>query len=112
MQKQLNCTQTQYLFAGLGSGPYKVCANVVEFGLDDKSHCIVVYNVESRGSMNFDGVFISVMLVLIVVGIGVIWGVRKVFAKPKMRAHQCFVPTDVDERQHNRYVKLQATTKL
>lgn len=112
-QRQLNCTSPQYVFVGLNDGPYKVCANVVGDG-GQKPRCIGVLRSEVRGFSALDVAFVSVFLVLCVMVIGLIWGVRKILLKPKVETHQCFMPPEEDhqQQQHNRYVKLQATTKL
>lgn len=117
-QRELNCTNPEYVFIGLNDGPYKVCANVIrsDLTIDDgqKPRCIGVLRSEIRGFSVLDVAFVSIFLVLCVMVIALIWGVRKILLKPKIETHQCFMPPEDDpqQHQHNRYVKLQATTKL
>lgn len=115
-QRQLNCTDPKYVFIGLNDGPYKVCANVVSSTSDNtqKPRCIGVLRSEARGFSALDVAFVSIFLALCVMVIALIWGVRKILLKPKIETHQCFMPPEDDhqQQQHNRYVKLQATTKL
>lgn len=111
-QRQLNCSQPNYVFVGLTGGPYKVCANVLHLAQQQKPRCIAVFRSQSRGFTGLDVAFISIFLLLSFSVIGLIWGVRKVLLRPKMQTHQCFAPPEGEQQQHNRYVKLQATTKL
>lgn len=116
-QRQLNCSDPKYVFIGLNAGPYKVCANIVRANLSMdsglKPRCIGVIRSETRGFSVLDVVFVSIFLVLCVMVIVLIWGVRKILLKPKAGTHQCFMHQDeVHQRQHNRYMKLQATTNL
>lgn len=115
-QRQLNCTDPKYIFVGLNEGPYKVCANVVRpvtVAETQKPRCIGVFKTESRGFSSLDVAFVSIFLVLSFAVIALIWGVRKILLKPKIQTHQCFMPPEGEhQQQHNRYVKLQATTKL
>lgn len=117
-QRQLNCTDPKYVFIGLNDGPYKVCADVVRVDSTtdnmQKPRCIGVLRSETRGFSVLDVAFVSIFLALCVMVIALIWGVRKILLKPKIETHQCFMPPEDDhqQQQHNRYVKLQATTKL
>lgn len=116
-QKKINCTEPKYTFVGLQEGPYRVCANILQPGPalegGQKPRCITVFKHEQKGFSSLDVAFVSIFLVLCFMVIGLIWGVRKILLKPKIQTHQCFTPPDVENpQQHNRYVKLQATTKL
>lgn len=116
-QKRINCSDPKYTFIGLQDGPYRVCANVVTPGpaleSGQKPRCVTVFKREVHGFSGLDVAFVSIFLVLSFVVIAMIWGVRKMLLKPKLQTHQCFMPPDMEEQQqHNRYVKLQATTKL
>lgn len=117
-QRQLNCSDPKYIFIGLNDGPYKVCASIIRPNLTvdngQKPRCIGVLRSETRGFSVIDVAFVSIFLVLCVMVIGLILGVRKILLKPKTETHQCFMPPEDDQqqRQHNRYVKLQATTNL
>lgn len=115
-QRKMNCTEPKYTFIGLTQGPYRVCANVVRPGpaVDfNKPRCITVFKKETKGFTTLDVVFVSIFLVLCFMVIALIYGVRKILLKPKIQTHQCFLPPECDDQvQHNRYVKLQATTKL
>lgn len=114
-QKRVNCSDPKYTYVGLQRGPYRVCANVVpESG--NKPRCVTVYKGEPHGGGGITGLdvaFVTVFLILCIMVVALIWGVRKVLLRPKLTTHQCFMPPEFeDEQQHNRYVKLQATTKL
>lgn len=115
-QKHLNCSFPHYTFVGMQEGPYRVCANIIKPGplLDSgqKPRCITVFKRETHGFSGLDVAFVSIFLALSFMVIALIWGVRKVLLKPKIQTHQCFMPPEMEEQQHNRYVKLQATTKL
>ncbi|XP_008195540.1 leucine-rich repeat-containing protein 15 isoform X1 [Tribolium castaneum] len=114
-QRKINCSDPKYVFVGLDEGPYRVCANVIRPGpaMDvAKSRCVTVFRKELHGFTTLDIVFVSVFFVLCFIVIALIWGVRRVLLKPKIQTHQCFMPPEGEEQQHNRYVKLQATTKL
>lgn len=115
-QRQINCSDPRYVFVGLNAGPYKVCANILQTvsagEQTQKPRCIAVFKRETRGFTGLDVAFVSIFLVLSFTVIGLIWGVRKILLRPKIQTHQCFVPADDEQQQHNRYVKLQATTKL
>ncbi|XP_056640290.1 slit homolog 1 protein-like isoform X2 [Diorhabda carinulata] len=115
-QKIIECSNPKYNFFGLNGGPYRVCANVVTSSpaIDvNKSRCVTVFKSVATGFTNLDVAFVSVFLVLCIMVIILVWGVKKVLVKPKTRTHQCFLPPECDKDvQHNRYVKLQATTKL
>ncbi|CAH1101496.1 unnamed protein product [Psylliodes chrysocephalus] len=115
-QRTINCSNPKYSFLGLNTGPYRVCANVVSSSpsIDiNKSKCVTVFRAAASGFTNLDVAFVSIFLVLCVMVIGLVWGVKKILMRPKMQTHQCFLPPDCDDHvQHNRYVKLQATTKL
>ncbi|KAG5881024.1 hypothetical protein JTB14_018046 [Gonioctena quinquepunctata] len=115
-QRQLTCDNPKYNFIGLDGGPYRVCANVMKSGptVDfNKSRCVTVFKREVKGFTQLDVAFVSIFLVLCFMVIVSVWGVRKVLLKPKLETHQCFLPPECDDQvQHNRYVKLQATTKL
>lgn len=115
-QRKINCTNPKYSFIGLDEGPYRVCANVIKSGpsIDFiKPRCVTVFRKESKGFTHLDIAFITMFLVLCFVVIILVWGVRKILFKPKIQTHQCFLPPECDDQvQHNRYVKLQATTKL
>ena len=114
----VNCSKPRHTFVGLQEGPYKVCANVVtppEPATDSpqKPRCVPVHRREIKGLSELDAAFVSIFLALTLMVIALVWGVRKVLLKPKVQTHQCFMPPEMDgEQQHNRYVKLQATTKL
>lgn len=115
-QKHLNCSFPQYTFVGMQEGPYRVCANIIKPGplleSGQKPRCITVFKRETHGFSGLDIAFVSIFLALSFMVIALIWGVRKVLLKPKLQTHQCFMPPEMEEQQHNRYVKLQATTKL
>ncbi|KAJ8925431.1 hypothetical protein NQ315_009264 [Exocentrus adspersus] len=115
-QRKMNCTEPKYTFIGLTEGPYRVCANVIRPGpaVDfNKPRCITVFKKETKGFTTLDVAFVSIFLILCFMVIALIYGVRKVLLKPKIQTHQCFLPPECDDQvQHNRYVKLQATTKL
>lgn len=115
-QRKMNCTEPKYTFIGLTQGPYRVCANVVRPGppVDfNKPRCVTVFKKETKGFTTLDVAFVSIFLVLCFMVIALIYGVRKILLKPKIQTHQCFLPPECDDQvQHNRYVKLQATTKL
>lgn len=118
-QKHLNCSLPHYTFVGMQEGPYRVCANIVKPQLQlldntstQKPRCITVFKREQHGFSGLDVAFVSIFLALSFMVIALIWGVRKVLLKPKIQTHQCFMPPEMEEQQHNRYVKLQATTKL
>ncbi|CAG9863705.1 unnamed protein product [Phyllotreta striolata] len=117
-QRTINCLNPTYSFFGLHSdGPYRVCANIVSSSpsIDvNKSKCATVFKpVSGGGFTGLDLAFVVVFLVLCIVVIALVWGMKKILMKSKMQTHQCYLPPDCDEHvQHNRYVKLQATTKL
>ncbi|KAI4467352.1 ig(immunoglobulin) and lrr(leucine rich repeat) domain [Holotrichia oblita] len=116
-QKKINCTEPKYTFVGLQEGPYRVCANILQPGpaleSGQKPRCVTVFKHEQKGFSSLDVAFVSIFLVLCFMVIALIWGVRKILLKPKVQTHQCFMPPEVENpQQHNRYVKLQATTKL
>ncbi|XP_060532930.1 leucine-rich repeats and immunoglobulin-like domains protein 1 [Cylas formicarius] len=115
-QRKITCQEPRYTFVGLERGPYRVCANVLQPGpaLDFvKPRCVTVFKEQVRRFSGLDVAFVSIFLVLCVLVIGLIWGVRRILLKPKIQTHQCFLPPECDDQiQHNRYVKLQATTKL
>lgn len=116
-QRRLNCSFPKYTFVGMLEGPYRVCANVIKPGpvleSGQKPRCVTVFKRESRGFSGLDVAFVSIFLVLSFMVLALIWGVRKILLKPKLHTHQCFMPPEIEEQQqHNRYVKLQATTKL
>ncbi|XP_050509661.1 protein slit [Diabrotica virgifera virgifera] len=115
-QRTINCSNPKYNFFGLTAGPYRVCANIVSSSpsIDvNKSRCVTVFKTATTGFTNLDVAFVSIFLVLCLMVIVLVWGVKKILMKPKIQTHQCFMPPECDEHvQHNRYVKLQATTKL
>ncbi|CAG9762080.1 unnamed protein product [Ceutorhynchus assimilis] len=115
-QRKLACEDPKYTFVDLNQGPYRVCANVVQPGpaIDlPKPKCVTVFKKEYHRFTGLDVAFVTIFSVLCFMVIGLIWGVRKMLLKPKLQTHQCFLPPECDENvQHNRYVKLQATTKL
>lgn len=113
-QKKINCSNPRYTFVGLQDGPYRVCANVISatFETSQKPRCVMVLKKEIRRLSNLDIAFVTIFLVLSFMVIVLVWGVRKILLKPKLHTHQCFLPPEMEEAQHNRYVKLQATTKL
>lgn len=112
-QRKINCSDPKYNFVGLNEGPYRVCVNVINSGLPNKPRCLTVYKKEVKGFSHLDVAFTAVFLFLCLIVIALIWGVRKILFKPKLQTHQCFLPPECnDQGQHNRYVKLQATTKL
>ncbi|CAH1163355.1 unnamed protein product [Phaedon cochleariae] len=115
-QRTIDCETPSYSFIGLDEGPYRVCANVIESGPSlnlNKSRCVTVFKKEIRGFTHLDIAFVSIFLVLCLMVIVLIWGVRRIILKPKIETHQYFLhPECEDHVQHNRYVKLQATTKL
>lgn len=115
-QRTINCSDPKYSFIGLNDGPYRVCANIIKPGpvIDfNKPRCVTVFKKEVRGFTHLDVAFVTIFLILCCMVIVLVWGVRKILLKPKIQTHQCFLPPECDEHvQHNRYVKLQATTKL
>ncbi|KAF7281424.1 leucine-rich tendon-specific protein [Rhynchophorus ferrugineus] len=115
-QRKVFCAKPIYTFVGLNEGPYKVCVNldppdpIVDM---TKPRCVTVFKKEYHHFTGLDIAFVTIFLVLCLMVIALIWGVRKILLKPKLQTHQCFLPPECDENvQHNRYVKLQATTKL
>lgn len=115
-QRKLPCTNPKYTFVDLTQGPYRVCANVVQPGpaIDlPKPKCVTVFKKEFHRFTGLDIAFVTIFSILCIMVIALIWGVRKMLLKPKLQTHQCFLPPDCEDNvQHNRYVKLQATTKL
>lgn len=116
-QRKINCTDPKYTFIGLNHGPYRVCANVIGPGpavdvAKPMLRCVTVMKKETKGFTGLDVAFVTIFLVLCFMVIALIWGVRKILLKPKIQTHQCFLPPEIEEQQHSRYVKLQATTKL
>ncbi|ERL83536.1 slit homolog 1 protein-like [Dendroctonus ponderosae] len=115
-QRKLSCEDPRYTFVDLSQGPYRVCANVIQPGPAinlPKPKCVTVYKKDFHRFTGLDIAFVAIFSVLCIMVIALIWGVRRMLLKPKLQTHQCFLPPDYDENvQHNRYVKLQATTKL
>lgn len=113
-QRRINCSDPQYIFLGLNEGPYRVCANVLGLEPDmTKPRCVTVFQErQQQGFTSLDIVFVTLFCVMCAMIIALIWGVRKMLLKPKLHTHQCFMPSQQEDQQHSRYVKLQATTKL
>lgn len=115
-QRKLACENPRYTFVELNQGPYRVCANIVQPGpaIDlPKPKCVTVFKREFHRFTSLDIAFVTIFSILCIMVLALIWGVRKILLKPKLQTHQCFLPPDCDDNvQHNRYVKLQATTKL
>ncbi|KAL1497523.1 hypothetical protein ABEB36_008467 [Hypothenemus hampei] len=111
-QRKLSCENPRYTFVDLNEGPYRICANVIQVE-STKPKCITVFKREFHRFTGMDIAFVTIFCILCVMVIFLIWGVRKLLLKPKVQTHQCFLPTECEDNvQHNRYVKLQATTKL
>lgn len=114
-QKKLNCNSPAYIFEGLCDNSYKVCANVVNTSLGQKPVCVKV--IESAVPKVFDISMIGLILILLSLTTGIsfitiVWVLFK-NSRSKTTTHQCFLPPEGEEQhQHNKYIKLQATTKL
>ncbi|XP_030757061.1 leucine-rich repeats and immunoglobulin-like domains protein 1 [Sitophilus oryzae] len=115
-QRKVECVNPKYTFDELNAGPYRVCVNIIpgDAYVDiTKPRCVTVYKREFHRFTGLDIAFVTIFLILCLMVIALIWGVRKILLKPKLQTHQCFLPPECDDNvQHNRYVKLQATTKL
>ncbi|KAF5271294.1 hypothetical protein FQR65_LT05309 [Abscondita terminalis] len=112
-QKRLNCNSPVYIFEGFCDNSYKVCANVVHSDVM-KPVCIKV--IESAVPKVFDISMIGLILILLSLTTGIsfvtiVWVLFK-NSRAKTSTHQCFMPPEGEEQQHNKYIKLQATTKL
>ncbi|XP_071053500.1 leucine-rich repeats and immunoglobulin-like domains protein 1 [Onthophagus taurus] len=135
-QHKINCSSPKYTFSGLQDNSYKICVNIIYNSSPSlfierlnqqnkqKQSCVTVFKeeIKNRKISTLDVAFVTSFLVLTFTVLVIIWAVRKILLRPKLHHHhhhqthhQCFLPPpDLDEqqRQHNRYVKLQATTKL
>ncbi|KAF5305098.1 hypothetical protein FQA39_LY09360 [Lamprigera yunnana] len=112
-QKRLNCNSPVYIFEGFCDNSYKVCANIVQSDLVNPV-CIKV--IESAVPKVFDISMIGLILILLSLTTGIsfvtiVWVLFK-NSRAKSSTHQCFLPPEGEEQQHNKYIKLQATTKL
>ncbi|KAK4884114.1 hypothetical protein RN001_000385 [Aquatica leii] len=113
-QKRLDCNSPVYIFEGFCDNSYKVCANIVQSDLV-KPVCIKV--IESAVPKVFDISMIGLILILLSLTTGIsfvtiVWVLFK-NSRAKTSTHQCFMPPEGEEhQQHNKYIKLQATTKL
>ncbi|KAK5649124.1 hypothetical protein RI129_004016 [Pyrocoelia pectoralis] len=112
-QKRLSCNSPVYVFEGFCDNSYKVCANIVQSSVT-KPICIKV--IESAVPKVFDISMIGLILILLSLTTGIsfvtiVWVLFK-NSRAKTSTHQCFLPPEGEEQQHNKYIKLQATTKL
>ncbi|PSN55203.1 hypothetical protein C0J52_00629 [Blattella germanica] len=129
-QRQLNCSAPRTLLRDLPAGPYRVCATPGDFpSTGPRARCVAVqqpltkrqHQHQSLGGLNIaiatGFVCLSSLLLL-----GLYLATRRLLRRPKLllpptttTTHQCFLappPHHHEERQHSRYVKLHATTKL
>lgn len=117
-QKRLNCNTPVHIFEGLCDNSYKVCANVVgTSGPVNNNQKPVCVKVIESAVPKFDISMIGLILILLSLTTGIsfitiVWVLFK-NSRAKTTTHQCFLPPEGEEhQQHNKYIKLQATTKL
>ncbi|KAL3288188.1 hypothetical protein HHI36_002638 [Cryptolaemus montrouzieri] len=114
-QRNVNCSNAHYIFVGLTQGPYRACASIVFRGSPlekGRSRCINIFRSEEILMSSLDIAMISIFIAFCLILLTLVWGLRKMLLKSKLQTHQCFIPPDMEPEQHNRYVKLQATTNL
>lgn len=115
-QTWVNCSESHFIFNGLVSeGPYEICV-----GLSDRDNvqCVPAQLWPSPTTSVSMNQMTNVLLVVICVALSAIllllmWCLKRLLMKPKVQqTHQYFLPPPIEDEQHSRYVKLQATTKL
>lgn len=114
-QKKVNCTNSIFTFGGLMGDSYRVCANVLPGspGGEGLHEPVCVKVAEHRLDRHTGWVSILTFFGLTVgVCFSIVGCVVIKNSKPRPSGHKCFTPPENEGKQHNKYIKLQATTKL
>lgn len=114
-QKKVNCNSSVYTFMGLSGDSYKVCAHVLltipDYSNYPKPVCAKVMERLLPEYAGFASIITSFAL-LMGIAVFIIGCIIMKNSKSRTSTHKCFTPPENDGKQHNRYIKLQATTKL
>lgn len=114
LQRELDCLNPEYNLIGLTQGPYRICANIIYHSSTEqqKAKCITVFNRTSQNNYFLIIAMLFILSVLCFILLALVVGIRRILVKSKIQTHQCYIAPDSDKDQHNRYVKLLATTKV
>ncbi|XP_018325078.1 leucine-rich repeats and immunoglobulin-like domains protein 1 [Agrilus planipennis] len=115
-KKVMKCRNDRYIFENLDEDVYTLCINLLkpnnnrDFKNDQKTQCVRV--TKQQSTQMIQGGSLALIFALGSIGVFLIFAVQKCFQKSRVGRSQCFISSEEERPHHNRYVKLQATTKV